>query len=167
MTAAATLAVALSVPQLLVAGTPCEPPAGVDRTFGEELRLAPAQTVPVRTVLAKPDDYDGEVIRLGGTVRQVCARRGCWLALGDDGSDDTVFVKFTCPIEGRLIPAAAVGRKAVVEGTFEVREIAEDIARHVAEEAGKSEAEVAAIRGPQKQLHMKSPAALVRGLPPE
>lgn len=55
------------------------------------------------------------------------------------GGDDTVFVKFTCPVEGeRLIPKDAAGKPVIVHE------------------------EVAAIVGPQKTIRVMSPSARVR-----
>ena len=81
---------------------------------------------------------------------------------GTDGED--VFVKFTCPIEGRLIPMDAAGKDAVVEGTIEVTEISEEEARHYREDAGATPEELEKIVGPQRTIRIQSPAALIQGL---
>lgn len=84
---------------------------------------------------------------------------------GAEESADNLFVKFTCPIGGRLIPMEAVGHQAIVEGTLQVETISEDDARHFAEDAGKSQEEIEEIVGEQIQLRMASPAARIVGLP--
>ena len=77
---------------------------------------------------------------------------------------ETLFVKFSCPVKGRLIPMEALGHLAIVEGSFKLSEISEADARHYAEDAGKSPEEIAKIVGPQNQLRMSAPAAMIRGL---
>jgi len=132
--------------------------------YGEPFRLVAGESVPVAKVLADAKPFDGQFIRVKGEVSSVCARRGCWLRMSGGQADDSIFVKFTCPVEGRLIPMEAVGHKAVVEGMLKVETTTQADARHYAEDAGKSEAEIAKIVGDQQQLRMVAPAARVYGV---
>ncbi|MEE9297321.1 MAG: DUF4920 domain-containing protein [Phycisphaerae bacterium] len=135
--------------------------------FGEPMKLTAWDTIAVSKVLADMEAYDGRYVRLSGKVSGVCAAKGCWMRMGTDRSDETVFVKFNCPIEGRLIPMEAIGHQAIVEGTLRVAEVSQAEARHYAEDAGKSPDQIAGIVGGQKQLRMTSPAARVTGIAPK
>ena len=141
----------------------CGAPKGV--SFGEKMTVLPKRTVQVASVIAEPTKYEGHRIRVEGTVDSVCAHKGCWIRMAGKPGGETLFIKFTCPVDGRLIPMAAVGKKAVVEGELEIKMIPEDEARHYAEDSGKSKEEIAKIVGPQKTLKLNSPAAVVMGLP--
>ena len=141
-----------------------EPAQPLYTSYGEPLQLSDDQVVPVGKVLANPAAYEGKYVRLVGNVNKVCTRKGCWLEMMDDTTGKPMFVKFTCPVEGRLIPMAAVGKPVVVEGTVTVKEISEEQARHYKAESGATPEEVAAIKGPQKQITIESPAARVAGL---
>jgi hypothetical protein len=132
--------------------------------FGEPLKLADSETVCAGTALAEPEKYAGKYVRLCGQVDSVCAAKGCWLRLAGPGEGETLFVKFTCPVSGRLVPMEAAGHRAVVEGTFEVSEISEEVARHYAQDRKAPAEEIAKIVGPQKQIALKSPGALVEGV---
>lgn len=132
--------------------------------FGEPMKKSGQEAMCAGQVLAQKDAYGGKTIRVAGKVNSVCASRGCWMRLGCGSSSDTLFVKFTCPVEGRLIPMEAVGHRAVVEGQLEVKEISQEEARHYQEEGGASPEAVAAIVGPQKIVSMRSPAAVIDGL---
>lgn len=134
------------------------------RHFGEKMKLADSKTVPIRTVLASPDKYKDKYIRVSAVVREVCQHKGCWIRMADGEAGDGLFVKFVCPIEGRLIPTDAVGKPVVVEGTLVVEMVDEDEARHIAEEAGKSADDIRKIVGPQKRMRMSAPAAVIMGL---
>ncbi|MGE0479561.1 MAG: DUF4920 domain-containing protein [Phycisphaerae bacterium] len=134
--------------------------------FGEPLKLPDTASVSVGKVLANPGAYEGRPLRVSGQVKEVCGEMGCWLTLADRDTNESIFVKFVCPIEGRLIPLDAVGKQAVVEGSLKVTEIDEGEARHIAEEAGKSAEQIAKIVGPQKQYRIQSPAARVWGVDP-
>lgn len=118
----------------------------------------------VKKVLSDPASYDGKKVQVVGKVESVCAHRGCWMKLGDGEHKDTLFVKFTCPVEGRLIPMEAVGKPACVDGTLVMSEMSESEARHYQEESGASKEEIEKIVGPQKILRMKSPGARIAGL---
>lgn len=147
---------------LVVLGTACATSKSVH--FGQPMKMSRSDTIDAANVFANKTAYDGTYVRVRGKVDSVCKSMGCWLRLTDDAGKETLFVKFTCPVEGRLIPLEAVGRTAIVEGTLEVGEISEAEARHYREDAGASPEEIAAIVGPQKIVRMQSPAARVYGL---
>ena len=132
--------------------------------FGDPLTIRPGEAVPVAKVFAAPDEFAGRRLLVSGRVDSVCAKKGCWLRLTDEPGTETVFVKFTCPVEGRLIPMEAVGHQALVEGVLSVEEISQEDARHYQEDAGASPEEIAKIVGPQKQLSISAPAARIKGL---
>jgi hypothetical protein len=130
-------------------------------SFGEP--VAPdGATTSVQALLGDLSAFEGKPVRVEGTVSKVCERKGCWLTMADGGKE--LFVKFTCPIDGRLIPTNAVGKRAIAQGELAIKEISEGDARHIAEEGGKSAEEVARIVGPQKQVTLKSPGAVVFGV---
>lgn len=131
------------------------------RHFGEPMSTAELPTVAVGELLNNPQQFAGQTLRVTGTITKVCQHAGCWMELGAPAGTTPLFVKFVCPIEGRLIPKDAVGKDAIVEGTLTIKKIDEATARHYAEESGASEEQVQAIRGPQVQVSMQSPAALV------
>lgn len=135
--------------------------------FGQPLRLNNADMIQADELLTAPTGFDGKFVRVRGEVTEVCAAMGCWLKLKGGKGEQTLFVKFTCPVEGaRLVPLEAVGHTAVIEGTVTVEEISEDEARHYANDAGKSTDQIAKIVGPQKQVRIASPGVLIEGLEP-
>ncbi len=138
--------------------------AGKSASFGEPMKLSSWQTVPIEHVFADMDRYEGKTVRVAGTVAKVCEKKGCWLQMTDDDASQTMFVKFTCPVEGRLIPMDAIGHPVIVEGVVTTEEMSQEEARHMAEDSGKSEAEIAKIDGPRKRVRMMSPGAEVSGI---
>ncbi|MEO0477198.1 MAG: DUF4920 domain-containing protein [Planctomycetota bacterium] len=130
--------------------------------FGGEIQGDLSDSIPVEVVLQDLSAYKDKLIRVRGTVVEVCKPKGCWVTLGDlDAPENGVlFVKFVCPIDDtRLVPLEASGSIAVVEGKLEQIEISEDFARHLAADAGKTEDEIAKIVGPQELIRLSSPAA--------
>jgi cytochrome c-type biogenesis protein CcmE len=126
------------------------------------MKLDAAATVSVEAVLKDPAAFDGKELRLTGMVNKVCVPKGCWMQFDSPGSQMPIFVKFTCPVNGRLIPLEAVGKEAVVEGKLEIVEISEAAAKHYLEDEGAKPEEIAKIVGPQKQLRVKGPSAMVK-----
>lgn len=129
--------------------------------FGQKISAGKGPAVSAEEVLTNLARYDGKTLRVSGKVSAVCARKGCWIRLAGPSSGETLFVKFTCPVGGRLVPMSAVGREALVQGTLQVTEISQADARHYKEDAGASPAEIAKIVGPQRIITMKAPAATI------
>ncbi|MEM6259342.1 MAG: DUF4920 domain-containing protein [Planctomycetota bacterium] len=130
--------------------------------FGGEIQGDVADAIPVGLVLKDLSAYKNKLIRVQGTVIEVCKPKGCWVTLGDPDAPENgvLFVKFVCPIDDtRLVPLEASGSVAVVEGKLEQIEISESFARHLASDAGKSEEEISRIVGPQELIRLSSPAA--------
>jgi len=135
------------------------------RDFGEPL-VDSRTHATVDEVLADPEQYVGEPIHLEGMVVDVCKPKGCWMRLASNPVDDGIFVKFTCPVDGRLIPMAAIGQRAAVSGQLILETVSEADARHLAEDAGQSPEEIAKIVGDQKRLRIQAPGARVWGIEP-
>lgn len=129
--------------------------------YGEEMKLSDKDNIDAGKALADIKTYEGKTVRLTGTVNKVCTSKGCWLTMSSGGSPLEVFVKFTCPIDGHLIPQEAVGKPVVVEGKLTTKVISEEDARHIAAEAGKTKEEIEAIKGEQKQIEVQGPSAKV------
>lgn len=141
-----------------------EESASIDgwRIFGEPVSTE-APAVDVADVLAQPAAFAGRDVQVRGTISEVCQERGCWVRIADAaGSAETVFVKFTCPVDGRLIPQDAAGKPIQVQGQVVVEEMSQDQARHYATDAGKPQAQIEAIVGPQKVVRVMSPSARLR-----
>lgn len=84
-----------------------------------------------------------------GPVKEVCQAKGCWMQV-DVGAEDPVMVKFKD--YGFFVPKDLGGKKVVVHGLAFISEVPVDEQQHYAKDAGKSEAEIAAITLPKKSL---------------
>lgn len=93
-------------------------------------------------------EYAGQVT---GRVAEVCQAMGCWFKLQkSDGT--TVMVKNKD--HGFFLPQSLVGKTVAVEGTAKVKEVTEAQRRHLAEDAGKSKAEIEKIKGAEKEVQL-------------
>jgi hypothetical protein len=108
--------------------TPAEakPASGWTLTRGEPLKNAPA--VKLAELLAKPQAHEGKTVRVEGTVRKACERKGCWMELADGPQGAGVRVTFKD--YGFFVPVDSAGASARVEGVVQVKELSEATAKH-------------------------------------
>lgn len=90
--------------------------------------------------------FEGKVT---GKVKEVCKSMGCWIKL-EKADGTTLMVK--SKDHGFFMPQDLVGRTVVVEGTASVKEVSDDKRKHLAEDAGKSKAEIKKIKGSAKEV---------------
>jgi hypothetical protein len=94
----------------------------------------------------KENKFEGKIT---GKVKEVCQAEGCWIKLEKkDGSAMMV----RAANHSFFMPTNLVGMTVVVEGTAEVKEVSEEMRKHLAEDAGKSEKEIKKIKGSERQI---------------
>jgi hypothetical protein len=94
--------------------------------------------------------FEGQV---KGRVVEVCKAEGCWIRLQKaDGSSMMVRAKD----HAFLTPENIVGKTVLVDGSAMVKEVSEEMRKHYAEDAGKSKAEIAKIKGPDKDVQFSA-----------
>lgn len=95
-------------------------------------------------------------VALTATVAEVCQVKGCWMILVDGDTK----VRVTFKDYGFFMPKNLAGAKVVVEGVLSEEVLSEKDARHYAEDAGKSKAEIANIKGDQRELGFEATGVL-------
>ncbi len=110
------------------------------------------------------EDYktmkEGDTInsKMKAKIKEVCSAKGCWMTLDMDGENE-VMVKFKD--YGFFMPLNAEG-EVVVNGKAYVSETSVEELRHYAEDAGKSEEEIAAITEPKRTLSFEADGVLLK-----
>jgi len=83
--------------------------------YGQELSLG--TETPISAILADPDAFEGQRLRVRGEAVGVCAKRGCWIELKSDVPFQSLRVKVT---DGEIVfPMSAKGRVIVAEGVLQ------------------------------------------------
>ncbi len=95
---------------------------------------------------------------LVGEISEVCQAEGCWMKVKNEGGPD-VFVKFVD--HAFLIPKDLAGHKAYVNGTAIRKTVSVDDQKHYAEDAGKSESEIAKITEPKVELRVNATGVII------
>jgi hypothetical protein len=118
----------------------------------------------VDDALARSSSLDGQTVRVAGTIRQVCQAAGCWMTFStaqgqtlrvmthEEGGDESESVVF---------PKDAAGRRAEVVGTLRVAEESVARRRHLAEDAGATPEQVAAITTPTRAVSLMATGARI------
>lgn len=93
--------------------------------------------IAIETLMADPEAFLGKVVRVTGTVKEVCPMKGCWTDLEANGHKVRVKVK-----DGEIVfDQKLVGKEVIAEGTvykFDLtQEQAVEYYRHLAEERGE------------------------------
>ncbi|MFK8165333.1 MAG: DUF4920 domain-containing protein [Lewinella sp.] len=118
--------------------------------FGAE--FTPSEVVPADKLLST---YETSLIvdtlqtTLRGTVNEVCQAKGCWMTIAASDEDE-MMVKFKD--YGFFMPMDISGREVIMRGMAYYQITPVDELRHYAEDAGKSEEEIAAITEPKREL---------------
>lgn len=133
-------------------------PAGTVQADGSHAYGAamPAEPAPVAlaAVLAAPAEHVGKPAKVSGRIGKVCQKAGCWMSLTE--GDRQVRVVFGD--HAFTIPTDTVG-EAVVYGVLEEKKISEDMARHLAEDAGQDPSKV---QGEQVEYRLVATAVTIR-----
>lgn len=101
---------------------------------------------------------DTALVKFEAPINSVCAMKGCWMRL--DAGEEEVFVKFKD--YGFFVPLDAEG-EAIVEGKAYLEEVSVEELQHMAKDGGKSEAEIAAITAPKRELRFMADGVLIKG----
>jgi hypothetical protein len=106
-----------------------------------------------------PDEISAKLVdnkfegQVKGRVVEVCKAEGCWIRLQKaDGSSMMVRSKD----HAFLMPENIVGKTVLVDGSAMVKEVSEEMRKHYAEDAGKSKAEIAKIKGQDKDVQFSA-----------
>lgn len=123
--------------------------------FGEEISMDGAITFT--DFYDQMKDKDEMEVKIKGEVTGVCQKKGCWMTMEEDGKE--LFIKFKD--YGFFVPKTISGRTAVIDGKAFREVVSVDEQRHMAEDAGKSEEEIAKITEPKEELRFMANGVLL------
>jgi uncharacterized protein YdeI (BOF family) len=137
---------------------PPDVPAEKGSKFGAEVTADKAISVEemVKTLQAKEGEKKLEV-KIQGNVVEVCQAEGCWLRMKNGEGNIMVRMKD----HKWFVPTALNGKTIVLQGVAELKETSVAQLKHYAEDAGKSKAEIDAIKEPKKEVLVNATGILV------
>jgi hypothetical protein len=143
---------------LLLSATEIATAGGKGKLYGKEFSTAKA---------TKPEDLSKtmggkttmENVVLEGTIAQVCQAEGCWLKLKNTAGQD-ILIKFKD--HAFLVPKDIAGKTAVINGTAVKKVVSVEEQKHMAEDAGSSPSDIAAITAPKEELRVEATGVVVK-----
>ena len=92
-----------------------------------------------------------EITNISGKIIDVCPKKGCWMNV--EVGNDTVFVKFKD--YGFFVPKSGVkGKTVLMSGNIFKDTISVERLKHYAEDAKKTDQEIASIINPEYKINM-------------
>jgi len=108
-----------------------------DTKYGKPLTLK--EPIPLATLLAHADDYNGKTVQVKAKITDVCQAMGCWLELVNE---DGQHLRYEAHEAGIEFPKDSAGRMVVAEGKFVKSELSREAAvaraREDAKDKGKA-----------------------------
>ncbi len=147
------------IPVLLLAvsllAQPPKGPANKGMTFGQKITIEGAvKADELTTILA---DKSTAEVKVQGKVAEICKMEGCWLKM--ETAKGPMMIKMKD--HSFMVPLAMNGKTIVAQGIATFKETSIEMLRHYAEDAGKTPAEIAAIKEPKKEITMEASGILV------
>ncbi len=105
---------------------------------------AEMQPMAYGELLQNAEKSNDKIVVVKGKVAEVCQAMGCWMTMTDG-----VTTTRATTSHNFFLPKDIAGQEAVIFGTFKVKEISEEEARHYNEES-KNPVDNESIVGPQK-----------------
>jgi hypothetical protein len=133
--------------------------AGGASRFGAPLSPRPA--VALAAVLAEPEKYDGQDVKLTGQIGAVCQMKGCWLTLAS-GEPGAASVRVSFKDYAFFVPRDVMGRQGTAEGRFQVKTLSQAEAQHFADDAAKAGAPAKKAAGPERTLALVATGVEIR-----
>ncbi len=139
---------------LLGISQPPKGPANSGMTFGQKTTKKGAIAIDKLAAVVSEEEM---VVKVKGKVSDVCTAEGCWLKM--QTNDGKVMVKMKD--HAFLVPVDINGKEIIVSGKAKIKLTSVKELQHYAEDAGKSEEEIAAIKEPKKEIILNATGILV------
>lgn len=99
-------------------------------------------------------------VKIEAQIEATCKMKGCWMNVKlDDGED----VRVTFKDYGFFVPKEGVeGKQTIIEGELKREFTDVETLRHFAQDAGKSEAEIAAITDPKEEYTFVASGVIIK-----
>ncbi len=137
---------------------PAQSAKGQWQSFGETVVFDDDTQVALGSL--KGDEKNIWVV---GEITEVCSHQGCWIRVKDTSNPAAGDLFVRTKDHAYLVPRNAAGHSVKVFGVCELSEMSVADQRHFAEEAGKSEAEIAKITQPKNMIIFHAATIMIEG----
>ena len=137
-----------------------QPPVGDAKpgeTYGEKITASDALSF-ADVVKKVKGGNDFTNVKFTAKITDVCPKKGCWLKIEVPQGED-VMVKMKD--YAFFLPVAAKGKTVAIEGEVIMKTTSVAELKHYAEDAKKSQAEIDAIKEPQKEVRVTAKGIVI------
>lgn len=103
---------------------------------------------------------DTIALKFASSVSEVCAKKGCWMNLSENGSEEKVMVRFKD--YGFFVPRDSEGSEVIVEGKAFLEKVSVSELKHYAMDAGRSSDEITQINTPKIEFSFEANGVLLK-----
>lgn len=125
--------------------------------FGDS--ITEDNAVNIGQLLALMEGKDSVNLKISGIATSSCQKKGCWMKM-DMGNGQEMRVSFKD--YGFFVPKNLNGEEAIIEGVAFVDTIDVPFLKHLAEDAGKTEEEIAAITEPEISVNFTANGVIIK-----
>lgn len=126
------------------------------KSFGEGVQKG--NVITTAEIDAKLGESTKKDMKVTGTVTLVCQKKGCFMNLAMPNGE-TMFVNFKD--YEFFMPKDIAGKKVVIDGFAERKVTSVEDLKHFAEDAKKSEEEIAKITKPKKEIVFEAKGVVI------
>jgi len=126
--------------------------------FGDE-SITMDGAVAISEIPSMMEGQDSLELKVSGVINEACQTKGCWMTM-DMGNGEEMMVRFKD--YGFFVPKDAGGKDCVIEGVVKVEVITVAELQHYAEDAGKSEEEIAAITESETTMSFTASGVIIQ-----
>ena len=151
------LLVALFLSGIIMAQPP-EVPAESGAEFGQKINSGnPISVEQLVANLSTKTEGAKIDVQVKGVVTEVCEAMGCWMKIKN--ADGSMMVRMKD--HAFFVPLAINGKEVIIDGIAEEKVISISMLKHYAEDAGKSQTEIDAIKEAKKEIVIQAKGILV------
>lgn len=122
--------------------------------------ITPEGAINSSEFLAQIRQTDTLHTKLAGTIESSCQKKGCWMIMNMENGEE-LRVRFKD--YGFFVPTEDLsGKNVIVEGKAFTDTISVAHLKHLAEDAGKSESEIAAIDQPEISVNFEASGVIIK-----
>ncbi|MES2417804.1 MAG: DUF4920 domain-containing protein [Bacteroidota bacterium] len=126
------------------------------KSFGDGVKKG--NVITTADIAAKLGDSTKANMKVTGVVTLVCQKKGCFMNLAMPNGE-TMFVNFKD--YAFFMPKDIAGKKVVIDGFAERKVTSVEDLKHFAEDAKKSETEIAKITQPKKEIVFEAKGVVI------
>ena len=139
------------------------PPTGAAEGTRYGDAITQAESIPIADLIADPDKYAGQQVRVEGTVADVCPKRGCWFEMAGEKPGEKMRFKVRDGV--MTFPLDAKGKYAVAEGVVHTSKLSleetREYLKYQAEEYGK-DVDPQSVTEPMTIVRLDGKGAVIR-----